>query len=285
MARHVYARTGLRRLCAAGGVFLNVVANSRILAETPIEDLFVLPAAGDAGAALGAAAWVHHCLDGHTERHPLESAYLGPGYPAVQIRRLLTREGAVFRELEPQVLCDEVARRIADGRIVGWFQGRMEYGPRALGARSILADPRRPDMKEVLNDRVKHREWFRPYGVSMLREHIGEWFDLDRASPYMLLVGRLKDGLRDRIPAAVHVDGTCRIQTLERETNGLFHQVVESFHRLTGVPMVINTSFNVREPIVCTPEQAWATFDGADMDDLVMAPFLVEKRRAGAPAP
>ncbi|MFH1466524.1 MAG: carbamoyltransferase N-terminal domain-containing protein [Pseudomonadota bacterium] len=284
MARHVHARTGMRRLCAAGGVFLNVVANSRILAETPFEDLFVLPAAGDAGAALGAAAWVHHALGDHAQRHPLKSAYLGPGYPDRQIRRLLEREGARFRELEPEALCDEVARHIADGRIVAWFQGRMEFGPRALGARSLLADARRPDMKQVLNDRVKHREPFRPYGVSILEERAGEWFDLGHESPYMLLVGRPREGRGEQVPAALHVDGTCRLQTVSREVHPLYHLLLESFERLTGVPMVINTSYNVQEPIVCTPEQAWATFEKADIDYLAIGSFLVGRGSRGAAA-
>jgi carbamoyltransferase len=280
MARHVQRQTGLTRLCAGGGVFLNVVANSRILNETPFEDLFVLPAAGDAGAALGAALWAHHDLLGGARSEPLQHAYLGPSFTPSQQRRQLLRAGVPFRELEPDELCRVVAEHIAEGRIVAWFQGGMEFGPRALGARSILADPRRHDMKEVLNRRVKHREDFRPYGVSVLEEEAPAWFELDRPSPYMLLVGQIREGMQQRVPSAVHVDGSCRIQTVDRSGQPpLYRKLLEAFHALTGVPMVINTSFNVQEPIVCNPTHAWKTFDRADMDVLVMGDFVVEKQR------
>ncbi len=278
MARHVQQRTGQNRLCAAGGVFLNVLANTRILNETPFEDIFILPAAGDAGAALGAASWVHHALRGGERAPPVQDAYLGPGFSDDRIRRVLVAGGASFEELDTPTLCERAAGHIADGRIVAWFQGRMEFGPRALGARSLLADPRKPDMKEVLNAMVKHREHFRPYGVSVLAEESSRWFDLARPSPFMLLVGQVHQAQRERIPAAVHVDGSSRIQTVDEEHGPpRYRELIEAFHRLTGVPMVINTSFNVQEPIVCTPEDAWATFDRADMDYLVMGPFLVEK--------
>ncbi len=278
MARHVHQRTGLTRLCAAGGVFLNVVANSRILAETPFEELYILPAAGDAGAALGAALWAHHALLGGERCEPLAHAYLGPRYDRERVRRVLLREGASFRELEEGELCRRAAGHIADGRIVAWFQGGMEYGPRALGARSMLADPRNPDMKRILNDRVKHREPFRPYGVSVLAEQAPEWFELDHPSPFMLLVGRIRDDKRARIPSAIHVDDTCRIQTVDRSGEPpRYRALLEAFYDLTGVPMVINTSFNVQEPIVCSPDDAWATFARSDMDHLVIEGFLVDK--------
>ncbi len=280
MARHVQAQTGLRRLCAAGGVFLNVVANSRILNETPFEELFILPAAGDAGAALGAALWTHHAMCGGQRCEPLEHAYLGPSFTRDQQRRVLLRAGADFQELEADELCRAVAGHIADGRIVAWFQGGMEYGPRALGARSILADPRNPDMKDILNDRVKHRESFRPYGVSVLEECAPDWFELDHPSPYMLLVGQIRDGCASRVPSAVHLDGSCRIQTVDRSGQPpRYRQLIEAFHEITGVPMVMNTSFNVQEPIVCSPDEAWATFNRADMDVLVLGDFLVVKAR------
>jgi carbamoyltransferase len=287
MARHVHARTGKTRLCAAGGVFLNVLANTRILEETPFEDLFILPAAGDAGAAMGAASWVHHALMGGERAPPVTHAYLGPDFSDDKLRRVLIAAGATFEELETPELCQRVAGFIAEGHIVAWYQGRMEFGPRALGARSLLADPRRADMKDVLNDRVKHREPFRPYGVSVLEEESPAWFGLDHPSPFMLLVGQVRPDKRERIPAAVHVDGSSRIQTVDRSGQPpRYRALIEAFHRLTGVPMVINTSFNVQEPIVCTPEEAWATFDRADMDHLVMGPFLVSKGagRAGAAA-
>lgn len=280
MARHVHTRTGATRLCAGGGVFLNVVANSRILAETPFEELYILPAAGDAGAALGAALWVHHDILGEERCAPLPHAYLGPRFDREPMRRVLLREGTPFEELPDDELCRVVAARIAEGGIVAWFQGGMEYGPRALGARSLLADPRDPAMKDTLNARVKHREPFRPYGVSVLEEHASSWFDLDHPSPYMLLVGKAREQARARIPSAIHVDGTCRVQTVDRSNEPpLYRGLIEAFHELTGVPMVINTSFNVQEPIVCTPEHAWSTFARSDMDMLVMGNFVVQKQR------
>jgi carbamoyltransferase len=281
MARHVQARTGQRRLCAAGGVFLNVLANRRILDETPFEDLFVQPAAGDAGSAIGAASFVSHARFGVPRGPRMESAFLGPSYSRDRIRRLLAREGLAFRLLEGDDLASFVAGRLAEGQIVAWFSGRMECGPRALGHRSILADPRRADMKEILNARVKHREWFRPYGVSVLEEEMGSFFDLARPSPYMLLVGRVKPEKADLIPSAIHVDGTCRLQSVTEAIHSDFYRVIREFFRLTGVPMVLNTSFNVREPIVCTPEDALATFLRTDMDWLVLDGFVVESRRGG----
>ncbi len=279
MARHAHERTGMKRLCAAGGVFLNVLANTRILNETPFEELYILPAAGDAGAALGAASWVHHALRGGERAPPVQNAYLGPSFTDDRMRRVLQGAGADFEQLDTPELCERVAQHIADGRIVAWYQGGMEYGPRALGARSLLADPRKPDMKQVLNDRVKHREFFRPYGVSVLDDHARDWFELDHPSPFMLLVGDVRADKRERIPSAVHIDGTSRIQTVCPEHGPpRYRALIEAFHRLTGVPMVINTSYNVQEPIVCSPEDAWATFDRADMDFLVMGPFLVKKK-------
>ncbi len=278
MARHVHKVTGLTKLCMAGGVFLNVVANSRILKETPIDDVFIQPAAGDAGAALGVASYIHHCLLNNPRCEPMKNAYLGPGFTPAQLRRVLQRDNAPFKELPDQELADFVAERIAAGEIVAWFEGRMEYGPRALGARSILADVRDPDMKQTINDRVKFREWFRPYGVAVLEEHVSEFFDLDRPSPYMLLVGDVPEDKQKLIPSAVHIDGTSRIQTVNAEQNGVYYKVVEAFHKLTGVPMIINTSFNVQEPIICTPEEAWATFKRADMDWLALGNFLVRKK-------
>ena len=287
MARHVHAQTGQRRLCAAGGVFLNVLTNRRILDETPFEDLFVQPAAGDAGSAIGAASFVSHARLGVPRGSRMESAFLGPAYSRDRIRRLLATDGVASRLLEGDELAAFVAGKLAEGQIVAWFQGRMECGPRALGHRSILADPRRADMKEVLNARVKHREWFRPYGVSVLEEEVGAFFDLARPSPYMLLVGRVKPEKAALIPSALHVDGTCRLQSVTEAIHGAFYRVIREFFRLTGVPMILNTSFNVREPIVCTPEDALATFLRTDMDWLVLDGFVVEAQRdrTKVPAP
>ncbi len=282
MATHVHRQTGLRHLCCAGGVFLNVMANSRIVKETPFEEVFIHPAAGDAGAALGAALYATHGLLGKPRTFVMKHAYLGPSFTETRIARVLDAEGVSYRRLEEAALAEYVAEQVASGKIVGWFQGRLEWGPRALGARSILADPRNPGHRDYLNQKVKLREWFRPYGVAILEEQVAEFFDLEVASPYMLLVGRAKEEKRHLIPSALHVDGTCRLQTVTAEDNGAYHAVVRAFHRRTGIPMIINTSFNLQEPIVCTPEEAFDCFKRARIDVLAMGPFVVEKAGLGA---
>jgi carbamoyltransferase len=276
MARHLHALTGLKHLCMAGGVALNITTTSRVLAETPFEDLFIQPAAGDAGGALGAALY-RALLEGG-EREVMHSAALGPQYPASQGRRALLSTGLPLHEPPREELLARVARLIAQDRIVGWFQGRLEYGPRALGQRSILANPQNPAMKDILNARVKHREPFRPYGVSVLRERVGEFFEPDRDSPFMLQVARAHEQVRARIPAVVHANGTTRLQTVTREQNGVYYDLIAAFAAATGVPMVINTSFNDKdEPIVCTPEDAVRCFLGTELDALVIGDALVVK--------
>ena len=282
MARAAFDLTHTRRLCLAGGVSLNVTATSRIREETPFDELFIQPAAGDSGGALGAALFLYHALSGAPRGAPLANVYLGPSFSSAQIRRTLQRQGAPFSEPKPGELVERVARRIASGEIVGWFRGRMEFGPRALGCRSILADPTRPDMKDTLNAKVKHRESFRPYGVSIPREDVAAFFELDRPSPFMLQVARVRPEARARIPAALHVNGTTRIQTLTAEQDGTFYDLAKKMRELTGVPMVINTSFNDRgEPIVCTPEDALHSFHRMAIDCLAMENFLVEKEGNG----
>ena len=283
MARHVHSLTKMKRLCMAGGVFLNCVGNTRILRETPFEEVFIQPAAGDSGGALGAAVSISHSLLKQPRVGAMTHAGLGPAYPASRIRRCLANSGLAYRELPEPELVKAVARLIADNRIVGWFQGRMEFGPRALGARSILASPCHPEMKDILNARVKHRESFRPFGVSILEEEAGEFFDLDAPSPFMLLVAQVRPEVQDRIPSALHVDGSSRLQTLTREENGRFYDVVREFREITGVPMIINTSFNDRgEPIVCTPEDAHACFARTGMDALVMGDCLAVREGSSA---
>ena len=219
---------------------------------------------------------------GHGRGQPMRDAYLGPAYDDRRIAAVIAGGGASAEVMEEAALLQDVARRIADGQVVGWYQGRMEFGPRALGHRSILGDPRNPRMKDLLNHKVKHREGFRPYGVSVLADRAGEYFDLDAESPYMLLVGNVQPGMRDRIPSALHVDDTCRLQTVTAEGNGRYGRLVEHFDQLTGVPMVINTSFNVRgEPIVCTPQDAWDCFAGTGIDCLAMGDRLVTRQGAG----
>jgi carbamoyltransferase len=277
MARHVRAKTGMRHLCLAGGVFLNVTANSRIRDEGIFDDIFIQPGAGDAGAALGAAAYVYHAVGGHPRHWVMRSAALGPAFDDRAIEVLLRNKRASYRKLERAELLDETARRIQEGQIVGWFQGRMEFGPRALGNRSILANPIDPGMKDHLNDRVKHRESFRPFGASVLEECVGDWFEPGQPSPFMLQVFRVRDDKLGQIPAVTHVNQTCRIQSVNREVDGIYWELIERFRQRTGVPMVLNTSFNDREPIVCSPADAYACFDGTNLDALVMGSFVVDK--------
>ncbi len=282
MARMAFEQTKSRHLCLAGGVSLNVTSTSRIREEGPFDDLFIQPAAGDAGGALGAALLLYHAVSGAPRVPTAAHVYLGPGFSSAQVRRVLQRQGAKFAELPPGELVERVARHIAAGRIVGWFRGRMEFGPRALGCRSILADPARPEMKDTLNAKVKHRESFRPYGVSIPLENVNEFFELNRPSPFMLQVAQVRPAVRDRIPAALHVNGTSRIQTLTAERDGVFYELTKKMGELTGIPMVINTSFNDRgEPIVCTPEDAWRDFQRMAIDCLAIEDFLVEKNPSG----
>ena len=277
LATNLYEQTHLPNLCLAGGVFLNVTANTRLLNETPFEELFIQPAAGDAGAALGAASYLYHAVLDRPRTWVQGDAYLGPQYPARDARRLLQNADLPFVELEDDALVERVAEALDEGLIVAWFQGRMEWGPRALGARSILADCRDPEMKDKLNNKVKHREEFRPYGVSLLEERAAEWFDLHKPSPYMLLVGNVLPERRDQIPSALHVDDTCRLQTVNPQQNPLYHALLEAFFERTGVPMFINTSFNSQEPIVCTPAEALDCFLRTEMDCLAMGPFFVTR--------
>ncbi len=281
MCRHLHERTGHTRLCLAGGVCLNITATSRVMERTPFEQIFIQPAAGDAGGALGAALYLTHAL-GTVERGPaMDSAALGPSFSPAQLRRALKTQRASFRELPDDQLVTEVARRIEQDQVVGWFQGRMEFGPRALGQRSILANPCSPHMKTQLNAKVKHREEFRPYGVSVLLERAAEFFHSDHPSPYMLQVAQVRRAMAERIPGALHVNGSSRLQTITREHNGLYYDLVQAFAARTGVPMVINTSFNDNnEPIVCTPLDAWRCFQGTQMDSLVLGNLLVDKASA-----
>lgn len=303
MARHVYRETGRKNLCLAGGVALNCVANGRVLREGPFENLWVQPASGDAGAALGAAfyAW-HQCL-GHERsvedgQDPMHGSLLGPEYTGDVTAEMLNDAGAVYTRVPPQELTRRVAQRLADGRVVGWFQGRAEFGPRALGNRSILADPRDPTMQRRVNLKIKFREGFRPFAPAVLGECCGQYFDLKVESPYMLLVapvanaqmGTLPLGeveprgltrlqqVRSSIPAVTHVDGSARIQTVDRVHNPRFRSLIEAFAERTGCPVLVNTSFNVRgEPIVNSPAEAYRCFACTAMDDLVIGEFLLSK--------
>ena len=277
MARHAHDKTGSRNLCMAGGVALNCVANGRVLRETPFENIFVQPAAGDAGGAVGVATYIYHSLLDKHRKFVWKDAYLGPSFSAESIRSYLDGRGAPYDELTEDALLERTARDIRDQKVVGWFQGRMEFGPRALGNRSILADARNPDNKDVVNMKIKFRESFRPFAPSVLEERASDYFELDVPSPYMLLVAQVRPTMR-HIPSVTHVDGSARIQTVNREDNPRYYDLIRRFEELTGCPVIINTSFNVRgEPIVCTPHDAYMCFMRTNMDVLVMDGFYLDK--------
>ena len=303
LVRGLATETGLPNLCLAGGVALNCVANGKVLRDGAFENIWVQPAAGDAGGALGAAlaAWYRN---GEAPRaaadglDAMQGSYLGPEYAQDEIEQRLRDTGAVFEVLDDDDLLRETAAALEAGNAVGWFQGRMEFGPRALGGRSILGDARSPEMQRSLNLKVKYRESFRPFAPAVLAEHAGEWFDVDRPSPYMLIVADVaarhrhapspgaskKFGIeqlnetRSDIPAVTHVDYSARVQTVHRETNPRFHALLTAFHERTGCPVLVNTSFNVRgEPIVCTPEDAFRCFMGTEMETLAIGNCLLRK--------
>ena len=309
MARHVHKETGQKRLCLAGGVALNCVGNGRLLREGPFEDLWIQPAAGDAGGAVGAALAVWHRHLGKDRDHGaprrsgfldgMRGAFLGPAYSSADVRAFLDAKGYPYRRLDAERLPHDVARLIAGENVVGWLQGRMEFGPRALGGRSILGDPRSSKMQSVLNLKIKYRESFRPFAPAVLRERVHEYFDLQTDSPYMLLVDQVqKDrcipmtdderalfGIeklhvpRSVIPAVTHVDYSARIQTVTQAESPAFYALLKAFHEQTGCPVLVNTSFNVRgEPIVCTPEDAYRCFMRTEMDYLVLEDCVLDKR-------
>lgn len=290
LLRRAQAQTGDKALCLAGGCAMNSLANGKILANTPFETLYVPPAAGDAGGAVGAAYVAHHAEPGASRAAPTPHAYLGPSYgPDALAAALSVARGApdceISRASDPAALVRRVAEALAEGRVVGWFQGAMEWGPRALGARSILADPRRADMQEILNHKIKRRESFRPFAPSVLADHVGAWFETGEAapadaaafSPFMERVAVVRPDKRARIPAVAHVDGTARLQSVDPAAAPLYASVIEAFAALTGTPMVLNTSFNENEPIVCAPQEAVACFLRTRMDLLVLGDWLVAR--------
>jgi len=282
MLKKLAERTGLKAVCLAGGVAFNCVANGKIFDATGFEQVYVHPAAGDGGLAVGAAFFVWHQILGKPRSFVMDHAYWGPGYTREEIRRaidanVLGKNGCCVEELSEDSLMQRTAAIVADGKILGWFQGRAEWGPRALGNRSIVADPRRPEMKEILNQRIKHREIFRPFAPSILAESTGEWFEKSHPSPFMTLAYAVRPGKRDKIPAPTHVDGTGRLQTVTREANPRYWSLIKAFEKLTGVPVVLNTSFNDNEPIVCRPEEALDCFQRTQMDALVLGDFLITR--------
>ena len=302
MARTAHKQTGLDDLCMAGGVALNCVGNGRLLREGPFKRIWIQPAAGDAGGALGVAQLIWHRHAGQPRRSgcdAMKGAYLGPSFSDEAIEQFLVKIGAPFERLDRDGLSQRVAGILADEKIVGWFDGRMEFGPRALGARSILGDPRSPRMQAQMNIKIKFREGFRPFAPSVLRERVADYFELDTDSPYMLLVAPVRSDRRipltgeqetlwgidklnvprSDIPAITHIDYSARIQTVTHATNPHYYDLIKAFEQLTGCGVVVNTSFNVRgEPIVCTPEDAYQCFMRTHIDYLVLGPYLLDKR-------
>jgi carbamoyltransferase len=302
LAHTAYRELGTDYLCLAGGVALNCVANGRLLREGKFKDIWIQPAAGDAGGAIGAAlsAWYQY---GNQPRitngkDAMQGSYLGPNFSLTEIEKYLQDIRAVFHYYTDSELFVQVANLLDQGNVVGWFQGRMEFGPRALGDRSIIGDPRNPEMQAVMNLKIKYRESFRPFAPSVLAEKVGDYFELDRPSPYMLLVAQVKENLRltmteqetqlfgieklniprSTLPAITHVDYSARIQTVQSETNPRYYQLLQAFEQLTGCGVLVNTSFNVRgEPIVCTPEDAYRCFMRTEMDYLVLENYILAK--------
>lgn len=279
MLRQLSARTGLTDLCMAGGVALNCTMNGKILSETPFKRVYIQPAAYDGGTSLGAALYVKHHVHGAPRDFVMDHTYWGLEYTPEQCRAALDARGLRYQEMDDEPLADAAAELIAQGNIVGWYQGRFEWGPRALGNRSIVCDPRSDRMKDVLNSRIKHRESFRPFAPSVLEEKAGDWFEMSDASPFMLMTCQVRKEQQARVPAITHVDGTARQQTVSKRTNPKYWGLIHAFEKKTGVPIVVNTSFNENEPVVNTPEEAIDCYLRNDMDVLVLGRFLVEKVR------
>lgn len=277
LIRKIQRETGQKALCMAGGVALNSAFNGKILPNTEFEDIYIHSAAGDAGTALGVCYYIYHQTLGHPRTEVLNHSYTGPEYSNARIVDSLSKQGLNYIELDDQQLVDCTADIIAEGNVVGWFQGRMEWGPRALGNRSIVADPRRTDMKDILNARIKNRESFRPFAPSVLQEAVGEYFDQTYPDPFMIKVYGVLPEKQDKIPAVTHVDGTGRLQTVHQDTNPRYWALIDAFRQRTGVPVILNTSFNENEPIVCTPDEAIDCFMRTKMDALAIGNYLVKK--------
>ncbi len=283
MLNKLATKTGAKAVCLAGGVAFNCVANGKIFDATPFEQVYVHPAAGDAGLSVGAAFHVWHQMLGKPRSFVMNHAYWGPEYSAEEVRAAVqtspvSQNGFSISELPEAELIRRTATIIADGKILGWYQGRAEWGPRALGNRSIVADARRPEMKEILNRRIKHREIFRPFAPSILAEKTAQWFEKAYPSPFMTLAYSVKPEKRDQIPAPTHVDGTGRLQTVTKDANPRYYALISEFERQTGVPVVLNTSFNDNEPIVCRPQEALDCFLRTQMDALVLGNYLITRR-------
>ena len=282
LARATHEKTGLSDLVIAGGVGLNSVANWKILKETPFERVWIQPAAGDSGGAVGAAFYLWNTVLGNPRTYVMNHAYLGPAYADDECRSLLESRKIPFETFDREELCKQAAKHVASDKVIGWYQGRMEFGPRALGSRSIVANPTKAGMKDIINAKIKFREKFRPFAPSVLLERAHEFFEMDEGLelPYMLMVPKVRQEVREKIPAVTHEDGTGRVQTVTKRDNPLYYDMIAEFEKLTGVPCVVNTSFNVRgEPIVNTPENALNCFLKTGMDVLVLGNCIVDKSR------
>lgn len=285
---HVHAKSGLDTLALAGGCAMNSVANGKILERSKFKEVYVQSAAGDAGGAIGAAFAIWNQELGKPRSFEMLHAYWGPEFSDAEVAALLDERKAdltiqhcaIARIADEEELCSLTARAISEGKVIGWFQGRMEWGPRALGNRSILGDPRRADMKDILNIKIKRRESFRPFAPSILREHVKNWFETDCEVPFMLQVFQILESRRGEIPAVTHVNGSGRLQTVTEAQNPRYYRLIRSFHEMTGVPILLNTSFNENEPVVCRPEEALDCFLRTKMDILVLGNFLVERQIA-----
>jgi len=282
---YAYKITGISNLCLAGGCALNSLANGKIFDRTPFKEIYIQPGASDAGGSLGACYYLYHHILNEKRIFMMREAYWGPSFSEPELKNELNKNRGELEDNRCLVekiedkdeLCSLTARLISEGKIVGWFQGRMEWGPRALGNRSILVDPRRQEMKDILNARIKKREWFRPFAPSILLERTGEYFEKDYPEPFMLKVYRVKEDKKKIIPAVTHIDGTGRLQTISKEENSLFWQLIKEFEKITGVPVLLNTSFNENEPIVCKPQEAIDCFLRTNMDILVIGNYLIRK--------
>jgi len=275
----LHEQTGLTDLGLAGGVAYNSVMNGKILLHTPFRRVYVQPAAGDSGTALGVCYHLHNQVLKQARSEEMTGAYTGPEFNSDLICEVLVGSGLAFENFDDCEVTKRAAQDIADGLVVGWFQGRVEFGPRALGNRSIVADPRRAEMKDILNERIKKREPFRPFAPSILEEHVGDYFEQSHPAPTMLMVYQIRPEKREQIPAVTHVDGSGRLQTVSRKLNRRYYQLISDFAELTGVPVVLNTSFNENEPIVCTPQEAIDCFLKTRMDALYLGNYAVRRTR------
>jgi len=287
--RHLHAIHGLDDLALSGGCASNSVANGKIYSNTPFKSSYIQAAAGDAGGALGAALYSWHVRMGEKRSFRMDHAYWGPDYSDEEVgtriehhRAALIEAGCEWGRLESRLLLQRTASAIADGKVIGWFQGRMEWGSRALGNRSILCDPRRGDMKEILNVKIKHREEFRPFAPAIMKEFVSDWFEIDDHVPFMMKVLPIRSERRDAIPAVTHVDGSGRLQTVEKHQNPMFYRLIETFNGLTGVPILLNTSFNQNEPIVCSVDEALDCFLRTRMDMLIIGAHVISRETQGS---